>query len=303
MSQGEALVGYRKNSGFDLTLSAPKSVSLLWGLGDRATAEQVVAAHDLAVLAALAYLEDAACTVRRGKAGSVHHRAGGLVVAAFRHRTSREADPQLHTHLVTANMALGPDGRWTALHSADIWHHSRTAGFIYQSVLRHEVAQRLNVAFEPEKPGIGEVVGIPKPVRREFSRRRVQIEAAMAEHGVRTAHGAQIATLDTRPAKPTPAASTPPGAPRRRSPRMSSGQRGEITPTPSDSTSGRSRGGVGTQYRPTTRRSVATRRSGTPPSTGSGCSKQWPRPRRRASRSSRSWREPTPSSPVPRSLR
>ena len=201
---GVALVGYRKNSGFDLTLSAPKSVSLLWGLGDRATVEQVVAAHDQAVPAALAYLESAACTVRRGKAGSVHHRAGGLVVAAFRHRTSREADPQLHTHLVTANMALGPDGRWTALQSADIWHHSRTAGFIYQSVLRHEVAERLSVAFEPEKPGIGEVVGIPRPVRRTLSRRRIQIEAAMAEHGVRTSHGAQIATLDTRPAKPAP---------------------------------------------------------------------------------------------------
>jgi conjugative relaxase-like TrwC/TraI family protein len=201
---GAALVGYRKNSGFDLTLSAPKSVSLLWGLGDRATTEQVAAAHDQAVLAALAYLEDAACTVRRGKAGSAHHRAGGLVVAAFRHRTSREADPQLHTHLVTANMALGPDGRWTALHSADIWHHSRTAGFIYQSVLRHEVAERLSIAFDPEKPGIGEVVGIPKPVRRKFSRRRIQIEAAMAEHGVRTSHGAQIATLDTRPARPAP---------------------------------------------------------------------------------------------------
>jgi conjugative relaxase-like TrwC/TraI family protein len=202
---GETLLGYRKNAGFDLTLSAPKSVSLLWGLSDGATAEQVVAAHDQAVLAALAYLEDAACTVRRGKRGSVHHRAGGLVVAAFRHRTSREADPQLHTHLVTANMACGPDGRWTALHSADIWHHSRTAGFIYQSVLRHEVAERLNVAFEPaEKPGIGEVVGIPKPVRRRFSRRRIEIEVAMAEHGVRTSHGAQIATLDTRPAKPAP---------------------------------------------------------------------------------------------------
>jgi conjugative relaxase-like TrwC/TraI family protein len=200
---GQALVGFRKNAGFDLTLSAPKSVSLLWGIGDQATTAQVVAAHDRAVGAALAYLEDAACTVRRGKAGSAHHRAGGLVVAAFRHRTSREADPQLHTHLVTANMALGPDGRWTALHSADLWHHARTAGFIYQSVLRHEVAERLSVAFEPVKPGVGEVVGIPRAVRRRFSRRRIQIEAAMAEHGVRTSHGAQIATLDTRPAKPT----------------------------------------------------------------------------------------------------
>ena len=155
---GEALVGYRKNVGFDLTLSAPKSVSLLWGFGGQATAAEVVAAHDAAVASALAYLEDAACTVRRGKGGTAHHRAGGLVVAAFRHRTSREADPQLHTHLVTANMALGPDGRWTALHSADVYHHARTAGFIYQSVLRHEVVERLSVAFEPSgKPGIGEV--------------------------------------------------------------------------------------------------------------------------------------------------
>jgi conjugative relaxase-like TrwC/TraI family protein len=202
---GEPLVGYRKNAGFDLTLSAPKSVSLLWGLGDRTTAEQVVAAHDRAVFAALAYLEGSACTVRRGKGGTTHHPAGGLVVAAFRHRTSREADPQLHTHLVTANMALGPDGRWTALHSADIFHHARTAGFIYQSVLRHEIAERLSIAFEPTgKPGIGEVVGIPRSVRRTFSRRRVEIEAAMAKHGVRTSHGAQIATLDTRPAKPAP---------------------------------------------------------------------------------------------------
>ena len=93
-------MGYRKDAGFDRTLSAAKSVSLLWGLGNRATAEQVVAAHDQAVIAALAYLEDAACTVRRGKGGSTHHRGAGLVAAAFRHRTSREADPQLHTHLV-----------------------------------------------------------------------------------------------------------------------------------------------------------------------------------------------------------
>ena len=62
-----------------------------------------------------------------------------------------------------------------------------------------ESRQRLD-AFEPSgKPGIGEVVGIPKPIRNKFSRRRVAIEAAMIEHGVRTAHGAQIAHVE-RPA-------------------------------------------------------------------------------------------------------
>ena len=201
-STSEPLTRWRKIKGFDLTLSAPKSVSLLWGLGDQGLAAEVVAAHDVAVAAAVRYLEDEACVVRRGKAGSARHRGGGLVSAAFRHRTSREADPNLHTHLVTANMALGPDGRWSALHTPAIYQHGKTAGFVYQSVLRHELGERLGVRFEPSAPGVGEVVGFSTKMRRAFSRRRIEIEVAMAEHGVRSAHGAQVATLDTRPAKP-----------------------------------------------------------------------------------------------------
>src|SRR5690606_14770268 len=76
------------------------------------------------------------------------------------------------------------------------------AGFVYQSVLRHELGERLGVRFEPSAPGVGEVVGFPTKLRRAFSRRRIEIEVVMAEHGVRSAHGAQVATLDSRPAKP-----------------------------------------------------------------------------------------------------
>lgn len=201
-ASGEPLVGWRKVPGFDLTLSAPKSVSLLWGLGDDRLATSVLAAHDSAVAAAIQYLEEEACVVRRGRGGTTHFQGGGLVSAAFRHRTSREADPNVHTHLVTANMTIGPDGRWSALHTADIYRHGRTAGFVYQSVLRRALAERVGVRFESTAPGVGEVVGISKQVRRAFSRRRVAIEASMAEHGARSARGAQAATLDSRPAKP-----------------------------------------------------------------------------------------------------
>lgn len=199
---GERLVRWRKIKGFDLTLSAPKSVSLLWGLGTKETAADVVAAHDAAVAAAVRYLEDEACVVRRGKGGAIRHQGTGLVAAAFRHRTSREADPNLHTHLVTANMAAGPDGRWTALHTPLIYQHSKTAGFVYQAVLRHELGERLGVRFSPSSPGVGEVQGFGTKLRRAFSRRRIEIEAVMADHGVRSAHGAQVATLDSRPPKP-----------------------------------------------------------------------------------------------------
>ncbi|MBS1836081.1 MAG: relaxase domain-containing protein [Actinobacteria bacterium] len=179
-------------------------MSLLWGLGDERLAAEVVAAHDSAVAAAVLYLEDEACVVRRGRGGATRLRGGGLVSAAFRHRTSREADPNLHTHLVTANMTLGPDGRWSALHTSAIYQHGKTAGFVYQSVLRRELTERLGVRFEPSAPGVGEVVGISRQLRRAFSRRRIEIEAAMAEHGAHSARGAQAATLDSRPAKPEP---------------------------------------------------------------------------------------------------
>lgn len=94
---GEKLVGWRTATGFDLTLSAPKSVSLLWALGDDKVGARVMAAHDSAVAAAVSYFEDQACVVRRGKAGANRLGGAGFVSAAFRHRTSRESDPNLHT--------------------------------------------------------------------------------------------------------------------------------------------------------------------------------------------------------------
>ena len=126
--------------GYDLTLSAPKSVSLIWGLGDAETARAVVAAHERAVDDALAYLEAAACHVRRGHGGVDRADGNGLLAAAFRHRTSRAGDPDLHTHVLVANMTEGPDGRWTALDGRSICQHARTAGFVYQTRLRHELS-------------------------------------------------------------------------------------------------------------------------------------------------------------------
>jgi conjugative relaxase-like TrwC/TraI family protein len=89
---------------FDLTFSAPKSVSVLYALGDT---EVVRAAHDRAVRKEFAYLERNAASVRRSHGGMVVLEADGFAAGAFRHRTSRAGDPQLHTHVVVANVARG----------------------------------------------------------------------------------------------------------------------------------------------------------------------------------------------------
>jgi hypothetical protein len=101
-------------SGFDLTFSAPKSVSVLWGLGDSETSAAVRAAHDRAVTEGLSYLERRATVARRGHNGERRIETSGLVAAAFVHRTSRNGDPQLHTHVLAANVVLSADGRWSS---------------------------------------------------------------------------------------------------------------------------------------------------------------------------------------------
>jgi conjugative relaxase-like TrwC/TraI family protein len=99
--------------GFDLTFSAPKSISLLWGLGGPVAAAEVSAAHREAVHAALDYMQREACWTRRGAGGSEFVNGNGYLAAGYVHRSSRNGDPQLHTHVLIANATKGPDGRWS----------------------------------------------------------------------------------------------------------------------------------------------------------------------------------------------
>ena len=110
--------------GFDVTCSAPKSVSVLWALGDEDVRREVLAAHDAAVAAMVEWVEAHAHTRFRiaGEVAVVD--AEGIVAAAFRQHTSRTADPQLHTHVIIAEpgrahrMAAG--WRWTPGRSRSI---------------------------------------------------------------------------------------------------------------------------------------------------------------------------------------
>jgi conjugative relaxase-like TrwC/TraI family protein len=169
--------GRSKVAAFDLTFSAPKSVSVLFAIGEPALAGALVEAHESAVDAAVGYLEREACRVRRGRAGVRREVGEGFVAAAYRHRMSRAEDPQLHTHVVAANMARGGDGRWTALDATPIYQHAKAAGFLYQAHLRAAVRERLPwVRWGPVRNGMAEIEQLAPGVLREFSTRRRQIE-------------------------------------------------------------------------------------------------------------------------------
>src|SRR3954453_5549763 len=72
----------RRVPGFDLTFSAPKSVSVLYGVGDDELRATIQGAHDRAVREALAYVERHAGVTRRGAGGATVISGRGLVAAA-----------------------------------------------------------------------------------------------------------------------------------------------------------------------------------------------------------------------------
>ena len=167
--------------GFDVTFSAPKSVSLLFALGDPVVRAQVRAAHVAAVEdAGLAYLEDHAAFTRRGRNGVMVTDTDGLVIARFEHRTSRALDPQLHSHCLVLNKVRdAQDGSWRALHGRPLFEEAKTAGMLYQAALRAELTRRLGVAWGPvSEHGQAELAGIPHQLLARFSTRTAEVEAA-----------------------------------------------------------------------------------------------------------------------------
>jgi conjugative relaxase-like TrwC/TraI family protein len=212
---GTRLAGHpRRVPGFDLTFSVPKSVSVVYALGDPLVQSQVVDGCEAALNDALAWLEREACFVRRGTNngkmagdpdgfGTRRMIAEGFVAAQFPHRTSRAGDPHLHWHVLVANMARGIDGRWSALDGTALYRAQRSAGVLFQAAMRQELSRRLGVYWGPIHKDSAEIAGVPSRILREFSQRHDKIAEWLEQAGRAGAAAAAEALLDTRTSKQT----------------------------------------------------------------------------------------------------
>jgi conjugative relaxase-like TrwC/TraI family protein len=191
--------GREHSAGWDMTFSAPKSVSVLWALSGAPERQMIVQAHRSAVLAATAHLETTAGWARRGRAGATREQTAGLLMAQFDHYTSRESDPQLHTHTFIFNLAPRRDGSWGAIVSRELYKAQKQAGATYRQALASEL-ERQGSRIERQKDTF-RVAAIPRDVERAFSKRRQAIEEAAKVHGYITPKGMELATLRTRQPK------------------------------------------------------------------------------------------------------
>ncbi len=174
-----------RGGGIDVTFSAPKSVSVVWALGDTWQREQIEAAHARAVERSVGYLRERVPVVRRRYGAEVvEEPAKDLIAAAYRHTTrgvsgADARDPQLHTHVVISG-AVREDERIVAVASRPVFRGAREVGAFYRSAL----AEELVGDGYPIDQGTGrdgryfEIAGVPRDLRDAFSGRHREIAQA-----------------------------------------------------------------------------------------------------------------------------
>ena len=168
---------------YDFTISAPKSVSIMAQLaGDG----RLIESHQKAIAEALQELESYAATRVRQDGANADRVTGNLVIAVYHHDTSRELDPQLHTHAVAANMTWdGVEGRWKALQASDIYERRAYLTEVYRNALAREV-HGLGYELENRRDAKGrdagfEIRGVSDALLEKYSQRSRQRDDAIEE--------------------------------------------------------------------------------------------------------------------------
>ena len=193
---------------YDLTFSAPKSVSVQAFVG---ADQRLLNAHRCAVTEALQEAERLAGARVRLDGANQDRATGNLVVAAYTHDSSRQLDPQLHTHAVVANLTYdGVEGRWKALQASGLYEHRAYLTEVYRNALAREI-HALGYETESKRNSRGvdngfEIRGISPDLLQRYSQRSAQRDESVrqfaAEHGrLPTDNEVAVLVRDTRPDK------------------------------------------------------------------------------------------------------
>lgn len=183
--------------GWDFTLSAPKSVSVLALAGGD---KRLLVAHSEAVKAAMTYAQKHVIARQMKDGVSMDINTDNIVAAQFTHTTSRSLDPQLHTHNVIMNLTYN-DGKWRSIETEKMYDQSMMIGLAYRADLAERVK---NLGYDIDvdsKYGTFEISDLPKDVIAQFSKRRQAIEKEAERRGVSSAKDMDAVTVATRDVK------------------------------------------------------------------------------------------------------
>lgn len=190
------------NAGYDVTLTLPKSMSLLFAFADRDRAGEIEACYTDTVNTAFGWLEAETAYGMRGKHGGGKSATvtpgSGFLGWAMVHRSARPVedrevgDPHWHVHVTVANMTRSvEDGRWSTVAAGgrDLMRHAPALGRVFRAITRHQLHEQLGVRFVQHDTAAGrgepwEVAGISRAAIEHFSRRGTSIHELLEELGL-----------------------------------------------------------------------------------------------------------------------
>jgi conjugative relaxase-like TrwC/TraI family protein len=165
---------------YDLTISAPKSLSIMALVAGDA---RLIAAHEKAVSATLEAAEKLACVrVRKGAAVDTQQArtTGNIIGAQFLHRESRALDPQLHTHCVIFNVTHDPvEKRLKALEVRQLYDQSKELTRLYRAHLNVSL-HGLGYETYLDRQRCPQIRGVDKSLITTFSKRSAQRDTLVA---------------------------------------------------------------------------------------------------------------------------
>lgn len=180
------------NVSYDLTFVAPKQISILFGLIDNDTSERILESHKRAVTVAFRSVEE---NVTWGCNRS-------LEAIGFLHKTSRELDPHLHTHLLVANCVDWDNGKLRAIDSTSLYSSVGPISELYRLELAREIYRTTGIMTIDrdisDTNGPTEVPGFDPELVKLFSKRSQQVKSLTDKWGIQSPGASRTAALVSR---------------------------------------------------------------------------------------------------------
>ena len=178
----------KRSPGLDMTFSADKSVSALWAIADPELRAGIEQAHNDAARVALeeTVFRHCAWTRIRNGEGQIEVLPADIAIAMFQHGTSRDNDPQLHTHCVIFNAArTHEDGKWRAMHQHPVYGWVKAAGAVYRNRLAWNLQRSLGLPIEQygQDGEFTRIADVPEDLAAHWSKRRAAIVDAANDMG------------------------------------------------------------------------------------------------------------------------
>jgi conjugative relaxase-like TrwC/TraI family protein len=172
----------------NLTFSNSKSFSILTELTqDKELQEKLIEIHDNAMAKTMQYVEENIIQTRlffTNEAGRREYeqvKAGKIEYAAFRHHSSRENDPQLHTHVTIANR-VKVNGKDYSIDARNLYKEHIKIGKMYRAELINELRQaNIEVKITDYKNFFFEISGVDQSTIEQFSKQSKKMKEVYEE--------------------------------------------------------------------------------------------------------------------------